>query len=504
MNRHGRGFSADPLIFGLVLAASVAMLALALWDLPALRDLLLGVQAAIAEYFAWLFSLTVTVMLFFVIYIACSRFGDVRLGGPEARPRYSRLSWLSMLFSAGMGIGLVFFGVAEPVLHFLEPPPGTPDDAAAAREALRITLFHWGLHAWAIYAVLGMALAYCHYCRQQPLALRSTLQPLLGSYTHRVPGKLVDTLAVLGTLFGLATSLGLGAIQINAGLNSLFQWPQSVPVQILVIVLVTLAAIASLLAGLDKGIRRLSEANMVLAALLLLFVLLAGPTAALLRGLPDLLGNYLQSALGQGLRTHPFRSIEWQQNWTLFYWAWWLSWAPFVSTFIARISEGRSLREFAIGVLLAPTLIALLWFGIFGGAALREILAGGVQLADVVARDSSMAIFAFIQAFPFQQFTSLITITLVVVFFITSSDSGSLVVDMLASGGNPEPPAWQRVFWASLEGLLAAMLLWIGGLGALQAGAVSMGLPFCVLLLCVMYCLWRALERDTAPSRSPV
>ena len=370
---------------------------------------------------------------------------------------------------------------------------------------MRLSIFHWGLHAWAIYAVLGMALAFYHFRHDQPLAMRSTLEPLLGKNTHRWQGKLVDIFAVLGTLFGLATSLGLGAAQINAGLAELFGTAVSTNVQVIIIVVITLCAMTSLVLGLKKGIRRLSEFNMLLALLLLGFVLFAGPTAALLRGLPDLLGSYLQGLPGLSLSTHPFRNLEWQKSWTIFYWAWWLSWSPFVGMFIARISRGRTIRQFVLGVLIIPTSLSLVWFGIFGGAALRiELFNNGVNvpgLGEAVQENSATAIYALLANFPFSALVNTLAIILVAVFFITSSDSGSFVVDMLTSGGNPNPPVAQRIFWACMEGLLAIILLMLGGLNALQAGAVSMGLPFCLIIIAVVWCLLKklAMEDEKAP-----
>ncbi|HHX82964.1 MAG TPA: BCCT family transporter, partial [Pseudomonadaceae bacterium] len=417
-----------------------------------------------------------------------------RLGPPDSTPEFAFFPWLAMLFSAGMGIGLVFFGVAEPVLHFLQPPTAEPLSVAAAREAMRYSIFHWGLHAWAIYAVLGLALALFHFRLGQPLAIRSTLAPLLGRHTHRWPGKSIDVLAVLGTLFGLATSLGLGAAQISAGLQQLFGVSEGLATQIWVIVVITFFATLSLVLGLEKGIRRLSELNLVLAGLLLLFVLLIGPTAVLLRGIVDNLGNYLQNLPAMSLSTHPFRGLDWQKSWTIFYWSWWLSWAPFVGVFIARISRGRTLREFVVGVLLLPTLLSLVWFGVFGGAALHIELEDSDALSGVVSENSALAIYVLLEHLPFAELSSFLAMLLVAVFFITSSDSGSFVVDMLTSGGNPNPPVVQRIFWASLEGLIAIMLLLTGGLAALQAGAVSMGLPFALVLLGVAVALVRQLR----------
>jgi choline/glycine/proline betaine transport protein len=488
-----RGLNADPLIFFSVLGLVLLILLAAIINRQQTALFLFGLQDSIVEYFSWLFSLTVTGLLVFSVWLACSRYGNIKLGPDDSEPEFNNIAWVSMLFSAGMGIGLVFFGVAEPVLHYIAPLQAAPETIAAAREAMRLSIFHWGLHAWAIYAVLGLALAYYHFRHNQPLAIRSTLEPLLGKHTHQWPGKLIDVLAVLGTLFGLATSLGLGASQINAGLGELFGIAISTNTQIIIIAVITFCATVSLVLGLKKGIRRLSELNMMLALLLMGFVLFAGPTSALLRGLPDHLGNYLQGLPGLSLSTHPFRNLEWQKSYTIFYWAWWLSWSPFVGMFIARISRGRTIRQFVLGVLIIPTLLSLLWFGIFGGAALRLELFGGGGLTEAVQENSATAIYALLANFPFATLANWLAIILVAIFFITSSDSGSFVVDMLTSGGDPNPPVLQRVFWACTEGTLAIILLMLGGLGALQAGAVSMGLPFCLVILAVAWSLWRKL-----------
>ena len=491
----GKSLSSDPVIFFSVLSLVVLILLAAVIDREATGNFLFGLQNSIVELFAWGFSLTVSALLIFSVWLVFSRYGKVRLGPDNSKPEFTTFAWVSMLFSAGMGIGLVFFGVAEPVLHFLSPLHSEPESAAAAREAMQRSLFHWGFHAWAIYAVLGMALAYCHFRLDQPLSIRSTLEPLLGRWTHQWPGKLIDIIAVLGTLFGLATSLGLGAAQINAGLADLFGTEQDVGVQVLIIILITFCATLSLVLGLKKGIRRLSEFNMGLALLLLLFVLFTGPTLALLLGLPGNLGTYLQGLVGLSME-NPYENLEWQKSWTVFYWAWWLSWSPFVGMFIARISRGRTIREFVAGVLLAPTLLSVFWFGIFGGAALDTEINGSGNVALAVQENSATAIFALLENFPLASAGNWVAIFLVAIFFITSSDSGSFVVDMLTSGGNPNPPVWQRVFWASTEGLVAIILLLIGGLSALQAGAVSMGLPFCLIILAVVVCMIIRLRKE--------
>lgn len=493
----------DPFIFFTTAGFAVLVVTASIINLEATNWILKAIQGWVVSQFAWLFVISVTGFLVFAIYLCISKYGRIRLGPNDSTPDFTRMTWFAMLFSAGMGIGLVFYGVAEPVLHYVNPPSESPMTPAAARDAMRITMFHWGFHAWGIYAIMGMALAYFHHRLGKPLAIRCTLEPFLGRYTNRSAGKFVDILAVLGTLFGLATSLGLGASQINAGLDRLFGVDTAVTAQLWIIGIITLCATVSLVTGLDKGIRRLSELNMLLALLLLVFVLVLGPTAYLLRGLPDHLGSYLQRVAGMSLYTDAFRVSTWQASWTLFYWAWWISWAPFVGTFIARISRGRTIREFVLGVLLVPTLAGVVWFGIFGGAALHiELLAGG-GISEAVKANVATAIFALLDHFPFAQLTSLIAVILIAVFFVTSSDSGSFVVDMLTSGGHPSPPVWQRIFWAFTEGTLAAILLLVGGLGALQAGAISTGLPFCIVLIFISFSLMRSLRGESVPNTLP-
>jgi len=487
--------SHDPLIFFSVLGLVVVILLTTIINRQAVGTVLYAAQDTIVELFAWGFSLTVSILLLFSLALAFSRYGRIRLGPDGSQPEFNLLAWVSMLFSAGMGIGLVFFGVAEPALHFLAPLHSEPETASAAKEALQRSIFHWGLHAWAIYAVIGMALAFCHFRQGHPLSIRSTLTPLLGRWTHQWPGKVIDIFAVLGTLFGLATSLGLGAAQINAGLDVLFGVNQDINIQILIIIMITFCATLSLVLGLKKGIRRLSEFNMALALMLVLFVLIVGPTRTLLANLPVYLGNYLQGFPGLSME-NPYNNLEWQKSWTVFYWAWWMSWSPFVGMFIARISRGRTIREFIIGVLIAPTLLSVVWFGIFGGAAMQFELAGTASVTEAVQANSATAIYALMGNFSFPHIASWVTMFLVAIFFITSSDSGSFVVDMLTSGGHPSPPVWQRVFWACTEGLIAIILLLIGGLSALQAGVVSMGFPFCLILLALTYCIVLQLKNE--------
>ncbi|WP_417787827.1 BCCT family transporter [Stutzerimonas xanthomarina] len=455
------------------------------------------VQAWIIANVSWLYILAVAVILLMVVLLALSRYGEIKLGPDHSEPDYSYLTWFSMLFSAGMGIGLMFFGVAEPVMHFLSPPVGEGGTVAAAREAMKITFFHWGLHAWAIYAIVAMILAYFSFRQGLPLTLRSALYPLIGERIHGPIGHAVDIFAIIGTVLGVATSLGLGVTQINTGLNHLYGVPISVPVQIALIAGTTVLATISVVTGLDKGVRRLSELNLTLAVLLLLLVLVAGPTVFILQTFVQNTGNYFSQIVTATFNLYAYEPNDWIGGWTLFYWGWWLAWSPFVGLFIARISRGRTIREFVTGVLLVPTAFTLLWMTVFGDTAIHMILWEHVtSLGEAIERDSSLALFSFLEHFPFASVLSLIAIIMVVVFFVTSADSGALVVDMLASGGHGQTPVWQRVFWASAMGVVAIALLLADGLTALQTATIASALPFTIVLLCAMWGLLKALRVD--------
>ncbi len=448
--------------------------------------------------FGWLYVASVAVFLLFAIFLVFSPLGAIKLGKDDSEPDYSYPSWFAMLFSAGMGIGLVFFGVGEPMAHFANPPTGPGGTAEDARSAMVITFFHWGIHAWAVYIVVGMSLAYFAFRHDLPLTIRSALYPLLGERIHGPIGHTVDIVAVLGTLFGVATSLGLGVSQVNAGLGHLFGVPVNATVQVILIAAITSVATMSVVSGLDGGIKRISELNLLLAALLLVFVLVCGPTVFLLNALVQNTGAYLSQVVGKTFQLYAYEPNEWVSSWTLFYWGWWISWSPFVGMFIARISRGRSIREFILGVMLVPTGFTFLWFTVFGGTALHAQLGGIADIAAVAQDNLPVAVFSMLETLPFGAISSFLAMGLVVTFFVTSSDSGSLVIDIITSGGNPEPPVWQRVFWAVTEGIVAAVLLLAGGLVALQAATITMALPFTVVLIVICLGLYRALRSDQA------
>lgn len=445
----------------------------------------------------WFFISTANIFVLLCLALIVSPLGKVRLGGTEAKPDYSYVGWFSMLFAAGMGIGLMFYGVSEPLSHFSSALSGpvlengnrtdwaplsgaAGDPIEAARLGMAATIYHWALHPWAIYAILALGLALFSFNKGLPLTIRSVFYPLLGERVWGWPGHCIDILAVFATLFGLATSLGLGSAQAAAGLHLLFGVPEGQTTQIVLVVVITLIALVSVVAGLDAGVKRLSEINMALAALLLLSVIVLGPTLVILSGVLDNLGAYLQylPALANPVGREDSNFL---QGWTAFYWAWWISWSPFVGMFIARVSRGRTVREFLISVLLVPSFACVLWMTVFGSTAIHQLVQDGYQAA--ASAELPLQLFQMLQALPLANITSFIAIVLVVVFFVTSSDSGSLVIDTIAAGGKVDVPVAQRVFWCTFEGLVAIALVLGGGLVALQAMAVSTGFPFALVLL---------------------
>ncbi|NER82971.1 MAG: BCCT family transporter [Leptolyngbya sp. SIO1D8] len=461
------------------------------------------IQTFIAEGMGWFLILSVSIYLGVAIILAFSKFGKIRLGGQNAKPDFPTFAWIAMLISAGMGIGLMFWSVAEPIYHFQDPPAVIgaiePLSQEAAQQALGITFFHWGLHAWGIYAIVGLSLAFFAYNWGLPLTIRSVFYPILGDRIYGWPGNAIDILAVASTLFGLATSLGFGVQQVNAGFNFLVGLPINTPIQVGLIAIITGFATASVVSGLDAGVRRLSELNMILAAIFMSFVLLVGPTLFILGSFVQVVGYYFASLPTLSFWTETFEGTAWQNSWTVFYWGWWISWSPFVGIFIARVSRGRTVREFILGVLLLPSILTFLWMSVFGGTAMSMELNGlqGV-ISNAVSENVATALFVMVQQLPLTAITSFVGIVLVVVFFVTSSDSGSLVVDSLTSGGKLDSPVPQRVFWAVMEGVVAAVLLLGGGLQALQTASIATGLPFAIVLLVMCYSLYRGLSHELA------
>jgi len=456
------------------------------------------------------FLLSGNIFVLVCLALVVSPFGKVRLGGTEASPDYSYAGWFAMLFAAGMGIGLMFYGVSEPMSHFQTAVGGTAvedgmrtdwaplgaaegDNEAARRLGMAATIYHWGMHPWAIYAVLALGLALFAYNKGLPLTVRSIFYPILGERVWGWPGHIIDILAVFSTIFGLATSLGLGSAQATAGLNALFNIPDGNTTQVILVLCITAVALVSVVAGLDKGVKRLSEINMGLAVLLLLFVIIVGPTLAIITGFFGNLWAYAQNFAGLSMPLGR-EDANFSQGWTSFYWAWWISWSPFVGMFIARVSRGRTVREFIVCVLLIPSAACALWMTAFGGTAISQYVNDGYEA--VVNAGLDLRLFEMLAAMPLAQITSFIAIVLVIVFFVTSSDSGSLVIDTITAGGKMEAPTPQRVFWASFEGLLAIALIVGGGLTALQAMAVSTGLPFTIILLVGCFSLYKGLASE--------
>ena len=488
----------------------VAFVVLTLMFQTQVEPMFTGLRGWLTSNLDWFFISAGNVFVIVCLGLVLSPLGRVRIGGTEAKADYTYLSWFSMLFAAGMGIGLMFFGVSEPLSHFgssfggiavengvrtdWAPLGAAAGDAeAASRLAMAATVFHWSLHPWAIYAILALGLALFSFNKGLPLTVRSLFYPLLGERVWGWPGHIVDILAVLATLFGLATSLGFGAAQASAGLNFLFDVPLGNNTQILLVIGITAIALMSVVAGLDAGVKRLSEINMLLAVLLLVFVIAVGPTLAILGGFFKNLGAYLEylPALSNPVGRD---DANFSQGWTAFYWAWWISWSPFVGMFIARVSRGRTVREFIVSVLIVPSLACVLWMTVFGETAITQFVRDGYEAATKA--ELPLQLFMMLEALPLAQITSFIAIVLVVVFFVTSSDSGSLVIDVIAAGGKVDAPTPQRVFWATFEGLVAIALILGGGLGALQAMAVSTGFPFTIVLLVSVISLIKGLSSE--------
>lgn len=451
--------------------------------------------AFITTNFGWFYMLSVAFFLVFIVGIAMTPWGSIKLGPDHAEPQYSFPAWFAMLFSAGYGIALLFFGVAEPVLHYASPPAGAGETVDAAKQAMQIAFFHWGFHIWAIYGLTGLVLAYFSFRHGLPLSMRSALYPIIGERIHGPIGHVVDIFAILGTLFGIATTLGLSVTQINAGINYL--WPSipiSINVQIIAIAIITGLAICSVVAGLDKGVKNLSLLNMILAIGLMLFVFLVGPSIFILETFLQNTGSYLNNIIERTFNLQAYSRSDWIGNWTLFIFGWTIAWSPFVGLFIAKISRGRTIRQFVFGVMFVPTIFTFLWFSVFGDTALHMIMVEGyTSLIGDVQADNAIALFKLFELLPMTSIASFLAVVLIITFFVTSSDSGSLVIDSLAAGGALHTPVWQRVFWASIEGVVASALLLAGGLSALQTMTIASALPFAIIMMIAALGMWRAL-----------
>lgn len=486
----------------------VVAVAFVLWGVFFTENLS-AVTSVVLDYvlnnFAWLYLISTTLFLFFVAYLAFSRFGKIRLGKDDERPEFSRISWFAMLFAAGMGIGLVFWGVAEPISHFETPPyamaaAGSPE---AAELGMRYSFFHWGLHPWAVYGVVAIAIAYFNFRKGQGGVISSVFYPLLGERVNGPIGKAIDIFAILATLFGVAVSLGLGALQINGGLNFLFDIPSGAMAQIAIIVVITALFLGSAATGVDKGIRILSNLNMVLAASLLFFVFILGPTVFLMDTFTQMVGDYAGALVSMSFERNVFEDSSWADNWTIFYWATWIAWAPFVGAFIARISRGRTIREFVIAVLFVPSIVSFFWFSTMGGTGIELNRTGDGVIASAVADNVNTALFVMLEQLPISFITSVIAMCLIAIFFITSADSASFVLGSMSSGGSLNPTTPVKFVWGIMIASFAAVLLLAGGLTALQNVATIAAVPFAVIMLFMCVSLFKALSNDPGAKRGP-
>ncbi len=484
-------------VFSVSLAVVAAMIAAGAVFPDRFDRFATAIHGRILTYFSWGYTIAPLLFLVFSVLLAFSRYGTVKLGRQYEKPQYSYFAWFSMLFAAGMGIGLVFWGVSEPLINYVNPPKGVADSSSeAARFAMRHAFFHWGLQPWAIYIVMSLTIAYFCFRRGMPPLISSGLYPLLGQRIYGSVGALVDILAVVAVVVGIATSLGLGTMQIASGLAYVLPVPDALRTWIAIVAVVTVLYMISALRGLDRGIQVLSRLNMLVAAALLLCVLLVGPTAFILNVLISTTGEYFASLLTMSTDARPFEGYAWTRKWTLFFWATWISWSPFVGLFVASISRGRTIREFVLGALLVPTLLTFVWFAVFGGAALDLELNRGVEVAAATANNVSKGLFRVLEHYPMSAVLTAVALLLLAVFFVTSADSSTLVLAMLTSGGDLRPPAYRKVFWGVVQSSAAVVLLAVGGLEALRMVAISTALPFMIVMFFLCYTLWKALSYE--------
>ena len=459
----------------------------------------LDLQASLSMYLGWMIIILANGFVVFAIYLIFTKYKDIRLGGPNAKPSYSYINWIAMLFSAGLGIGLLFYGVAEPIMH-LNSYPGMIEGNTSynAGKAIGLANLHWGLHGWAIYSLLGLCFAFASYNKNLPFRVSSLLGPKVSE--NRPLAISIDIIAILTTVLGVTTSLGLGTIQISSGLSYVFSIPETFLNKIIIIVLITLIGLTSVSLGLDKGIKRLSQVNMILASSLMGFIFIFGPTVFILNALIQNFGSYINTLIESATWTEVYDTTSWQDGWTLFFYTWWFAWAPFVSLFIARISYGRSIKEFIIGVLFVPSLIVFLWMGIFGNAAIYQVINETSQLNEIVSNNYTVALFALFDVYPIAKAVSILALIIIVTFFVTSSDSGALVASMLSSkkhvGIHDDSPIMSRVTWAILLGIIAAVLLYKGGLTALQTSVVICGVPFSIIVVFACRQFYKSLESE--------
>ena len=454
-------------------------------------------QTFVSAHGGWIYTLSVNLFIVFCLYMAFGKFGKIRIGGRNAKPEFSMWAWFAMLFSAGIGNGLVLFSIADPVRDYLDPPRLAGEaPARIAQEAINFSFLHHGIHGWAIYSVVGLSLAYFTFNRKMPLTLRSVFYPILGNRIHGWMGDLIDIMAVITTLFGLATTIGFGVGQINAGFSHVFGLPSSLFYQVLIIVGVTLAATLSAFSGIDKGVQMLSKVNVRVASAIFLLVLILGPTTFIFKAYIQNIGSYLIHFIDMSTWTEALQGTDWQKKRTIMYWGWWISWSPFVGIFIARISKGRTIKEFILCVLILPALVTFLWFSAFGGTTMRDILLGDTAMIAAVNDNISTALYVFFDKFPLAMLLKVLGVILICSFIITSADSGALVVDSLTSGGKMKTPRYQRVIWAVCIGVIASVLMYGGGLNALQTVVTISGLPFAILLVGMCFSLFRGISED--------
>jgi glycine betaine transporter len=499
-----QGWRIDPQVFYVAAAVSAAFVLAGVLFTDELATVAADVLGWILDNFGWFFVLSTAAFLVFVLFLAVTPYGRIRLGKDGDRPEFRTVSWIAMMFSAGMGIGLMFFGVAEPISHLAAPPLGLakPGTDQAASVAMEYTYFHWALHPWALYAVVGLALGYFCFRKGMPNLISSAFYPLLGERVNGPIGKGIDVLAIFATMFGSATSLGLGALQINSGLDFVWDVPTSTGLAVVIIAVLTALFVISAVSGVERGVQWLSNFNMVLAVLLVLFVLVVGPTVFIFATFTQATGDYFGGLIGRSFQTGAFGGSEWLGSWTLFYWMWWISWAPFVGTFLARISKGRTIREFVIGVLLIPSGVSFVWFAILGGAAIDLQLSGAANLIDAVAQPE-VALFTTLEEFPISAVTSVVVIVLVAVFFVSGADAASIVMGMLSCRGILEPPRLIVALWGSLMGGVAIVLLLAGGLQTLQQAAIIAGAPFTLVMIGLCVSFYRSLRAERIPTPEP-
>ena len=461
-----------------------------------------AVYSGSIDYLGWVYLGATLFFVFFSIYLMFSKYGNIRLGRKNDEPDFSTGSWLAMLFGAGMGIGIVYWSVAEPVTHYTAPPYGKAYTLDAADTAMKYTFFHWGLHPWAIYTVIGLALAFFQYNKRLPAAISSAFHPILGDRIHGPIGKTIDILSIFATVFGIATSLGLGAMQITAGMHDIFGIPNTLFIQLVVIVVATVLFIISINTGLERGIKYLSNAAIILSIAIMVLILLVGPALTVIKVFINTTGLYISDFIHMSLRLNPFGEGEWIASWTLFYWAWWIAWAPFVGMFIARVSKGRTIKEFVIGVLIVPTLGTCLWMSVFGGSALEIVQnSGNHNLAKHIAENVNLSIFTFFDMLPFSTVLSIIGFAVIAIYYITVADTATFVLGMLSEGGTLNPSNKIKMTWGVIQSAVAAVLLIAGGLNVLQTASIAAALPFAIIMVFMCYSLLRGLENELEVQR---